>query len=128
MWQAVVHLQTGMPCCFVLWFPKTGSTFSHCHLDRRHYRHSRVVYDAGLMKSRLFIVLLLLSALAACGSAPSWQDRQEVHIVRKGETLFSIASRYDKKPSEITLHSSPPSLRTTGDQLSRTQAVSTGSP
>ena len=53
------------------------------------------------MKSRIFIPLLLSLVLAACGSAPSWQDRQEVHLVRKGETLFSIASRYDKRPGDL---------------------------
>ena len=53
------------------------------------------------MKSRIFIPLLLSLVLVACGSAPSWQDRQEVHLVRKGETLFSIASRYDKRPSDL---------------------------
>jgi len=53
------------------------------------------------MTSRVFIVLLLSLVLTACGSAPSWQERQEVHIVRKGETLFSIASRYDKRPSDL---------------------------
>ena len=53
------------------------------------------------MVSRPLIVLLLSLVLAACGSAPSWQDRQEVHIVRKGETLFSIASRYGKRPSDV---------------------------
>ena len=53
------------------------------------------------MRSRVFTILLLSLVLAACGSAPSWQDRQEVHIVRKGETLFSIASRYGKRPSDV---------------------------
>ena len=53
------------------------------------------------MVSRPLIVLLLSLVLAACVSAPSWQDRQEVHIVRKGETLFSIASRYGKRPSDV---------------------------
>jgi lipoprotein NlpD len=53
------------------------------------------------MRSRVFIVLLLAMALGACSSTPSWQDRQEVHLVRKGETLFSIASRYGKKPNDL---------------------------
>jgi lipoprotein NlpD len=53
------------------------------------------------MVARPFIVLFLSLVLAACGSAPSWQDRQEVHIVRKGETLFSIASRYGKRPGDV---------------------------
>ena len=53
------------------------------------------------MKSRVFIVILLSLLLGACASTPSWQDRQEVHIVRKGETLFSIAARYDRQPAEL---------------------------
>jgi lipoprotein NlpD len=53
------------------------------------------------MKSPVSVTLLLVLALAACGSAPSWQDRQEVHIVRKGETLFSIAARYDRRPGDL---------------------------
>jgi lipoprotein NlpD len=53
------------------------------------------------MIARLFIVLSLSLLLAACGSAPSWQDRQTTHIVRSGETLFSIAWRYGKDPDEL---------------------------
>ena len=30
--------------------------------------------------------------------APRWQDKPQTHIVRKGETLFSIAWRYGKDP------------------------------
>ena len=53
------------------------------------------------MVSRALIVVLLSLLLAACGSAPSWQDRQNTHIVRKGETLFSIAWRYGRTTEQL---------------------------
>ncbi len=43
--------------------------------------------------------LLLLSA--CCGSGPTWEQPREQHIVRSGETLFSIAWRYGKDPREV---------------------------
>jgi lipoprotein NlpD len=39
--------------------------------------------------------------VAGCGSGSSWQDPPAQHIVRKGETLFSISWRYGKDPSEV---------------------------
>jgi len=46
------------------------------------------------MVSRIFIILLVSSILASCGGGSTWQDDPQTHIVRKGETLFSIAWRY----------------------------------
>ena len=39
--------------------------------------------------------------LVACGSSGSWRDPPDQHIVRSGETLFSIAWRYDKDPADL---------------------------
>jgi lipoprotein NlpD len=48
------------------------------------------------MNSRALIILLVSLTLASCGGRSTWQDDPQTHIVRKGETLFSIAWRYDK--------------------------------
>lgn len=53
------------------------------------------------MRFRLPIIVLTALLLAACGSSQSWQDRQATHIVRKGETLFSIAWRYGYDTAEL---------------------------
>ncbi len=53
------------------------------------------------MTLRLFIALTLLMFVAACGSHSTWQDDPQTHIVRKGETLFSIAWRYGKNTQDI---------------------------
>ncbi len=52
------------------------------------------------MISRLAIVLLCL-LLAACSSKSSWRDTPQTHIVRKGETLYSISWRYGKTAADI---------------------------
>ncbi len=52
------------------------------------------------MISRLAIVLLCL-LLAACSSKSSWRDAPQTHIVRKGETLYSISWRYGKTAADI---------------------------
>lgn len=43
--------------------------------------------------------LLLLLLLVACSTPEPWQPDE--HIVRRGETLFSIAWRYDKDPRDL---------------------------
>ncbi len=50
-----------------------------------------------------FLIICVCAAmlLASCSSRPSWQDRQDTHIVRRGETLFSIAWRYGKDPDDV---------------------------
>ena len=50
---------------------------------------------------RVVAVLLAMLLLAACGSSSSWQAKPEQHIVRKGETLYSIAWRYGKDPADV---------------------------
>ena len=53
--------------------------------------------------NRLRSGLIALTALcmAACSSGTGWDHRQGEHIVRRGETLYSIAFRYDQSPREI---------------------------
>ena len=53
------------------------------------------------MVSRALVILSLSVLLAACGSSPKWYDNPDTHIVRKGETLYSIAFRYGKKPEDL---------------------------
>jgi len=54
------------------------------------------------MSSRPLIVLLVSLALASCGGGSSWRDTPQTHIVRKGETLFSIAWRYGKDAKTLS--------------------------
>lgn len=53
------------------------------------------------MISRALIIVSLALMLAACGGHSRWQDTQTTHIVRKGETLHSIAFRYGKSTSDL---------------------------
>ena len=53
------------------------------------------------MRAHIVPGLLAMLLLAACGSGAGWQAKPEQHIVRKGETLFSIAWRYGKDPTEL---------------------------
>jgi lipoprotein NlpD len=54
-----------------------------------------------MIRARVVPILLATLLLAACGSGASWQAKPEQHIVRKGETLFSIAWRYGKDPAAV---------------------------
>ncbi len=45
-------------------------------------------------------VLLVAALITSCGSTGSY-DSQQTHIVRKGETLFSIAFRYGEDPADL---------------------------
>jgi lipoprotein NlpD len=51
------------------------------------------------MTLRLITALSILLIVAACGSQSSWN--RDTHIVRKGETLFSIAWRYGKDSEDL---------------------------
>jgi lipoprotein NlpD len=89
----------------------------------------RTVRTAGL------IVLLLV--LSACGRSPLWDSGSEQHVVRKGETLFSIAWRYGEDPADVArwnrlgdgsliypgqvLRLSPPAGGSTGSGTARRQ-------
>ncbi|MBW2494563.1 MAG: LysM peptidoglycan-binding domain-containing protein, partial [Deltaproteobacteria bacterium] len=53
------------------------------------------------MHARIVSGLLAMLLLVGCGSGSSWQAKPEQHIVRKGETLFSIAWRYGKDPVDV---------------------------
>jgi lipoprotein NlpD len=53
------------------------------------------------MMLRHFFCLTLLLLLAACGSSTRWDHRSDQHIVRQGETLFSIAWRYGKDADDL---------------------------
>jgi lipoprotein NlpD len=45
-------------------------------------------------------ILLVAALIASCGSIGSYGS-QDTHIVRKGETLFSIAFRYGEDPADL---------------------------
>ena len=53
------------------------------------------------MVARLAVGLVAMLMIAACGSGGRWQDQPDQHIVRRGETLFSIAWRYGKDPADV---------------------------
>ena len=53
------------------------------------------------MRVRAWIACFTALVLMACGSGGGWQDEPDTHIVRKGETLFAIAWRYDKDPKDL---------------------------
>ena len=47
------------------------------------------------------LVIVVALVIAACGPSRSWDDPAGQHIVRRGETLFSIAWRYGKDPKDV---------------------------
>jgi lipoprotein NlpD len=53
------------------------------------------------MISRALVVFLLCLVLSACGGGTRWYDDPDTHIVRSGETLYSIAFRYGKSPADL---------------------------
>jgi len=52
------------------------------------------------MTSRIAGIVCVGVLLASCGSS-RWQETPQTHIVRRGETLFSISWRYGKDPSDV---------------------------
>ena len=46
-------------------------------------------------------VVVALALLAACGGQSEWRKPPDTHIVRRGETLFSISWRYGKDPQDV---------------------------
>jgi lipoprotein NlpD len=53
------------------------------------------------MTSRLVTIVCFSMLLSSCGGTSRWQDAPQTHIVRKGETLFSIAWRYGRNPTDV---------------------------
>ncbi len=53
------------------------------------------------MQIRTTICLFVLLCLVACGSSSRWDHRADQHIVRKGETLYTIAWRYGRDATEL---------------------------
>ena len=53
------------------------------------------------MVSRALIVLFVSLLLTSCGGQSTWQNDSQSHIVRRGETLFSISWRYGKDPDDV---------------------------
>jgi lipoprotein NlpD len=50
----------------------------------------------------IILAAFMAMALAACGPPVRWDKSQpDSHIVRQGETLFSIAFRYGKDPADV---------------------------
>ena len=61
-----------------------------------------MVDAAGLRVLRQALVVAAALSLVACSSAMRWDGAGgDQHVVRKGETLYSIAFRYGKSPDEI---------------------------
>lgn len=68
-----------------------GLLYDRVPTSARHRRALRYL-TAGL-------AVLVLGVIAACGAHESWRPDQ--HIVRRGETLYSIAFRYGKDPADL---------------------------
>ena len=52
--------------------------------------------------SRAALLLIVAMLLTACGPSALWdQPQQDQHIVRSGETLFTIAWRYGKDHHDL---------------------------
>ena len=85
---------------------------------------------------RFVAASLLLVLIVGCTTPSSWHDNPQTHIVRKGETLFSIAWRYGKSTDDLarwnrlgdgSLIHPGQRLRLTGPAAGTRQRASTGS-
>lgn len=57
---------------------------------------------AGLSRLRHALVVSAALSLVACGSAMRWDGADgDQHVVKKGDTLYSIAFRYGKAPDDL---------------------------
>ncbi len=61
----------------------------------------RLADDAWLMVRAVAMLIVCVGLLAACSNQSSYSGYGDVHIVRKGETLYAIAWRYGKTPQDI---------------------------
>lgn len=52
------------------------------------------------MRLRWLLIVVLALGVTSCGG-PRYLPDPDTHIVRRGETLFSIAWRYDKNPADV---------------------------
>ena len=50
---------------------------------------------------RRITVILVSILIASCGSSGGYSRQSDTHIVRQGETLYSIAFRYDQDPADV---------------------------
>ena len=53
------------------------------------------------MRNQVIILLCVLMLIGGCSSGTTWSSQPDEHIVRRGETLFAIAWRYGKDPSDV---------------------------
>jgi lipoprotein NlpD len=50
---------------------------------------------------RCILSIFVLAAIGGCGTGSSWDTKPDEHFVRRGETLYSIAWRYDEDPADV---------------------------
>lgn len=50
---------------------------------------------------RVAIIFAAVSVAGACAGGSEWQDPATQHVVRRGETLYSISWRYGKDPADV---------------------------
>ncbi len=65
-------------------------------MNVRRARGRRAACACTTVRGALLAFCAVLSLLVGCGSAPRVEEMRDYHIVRAGETLFTIAWRYGK--------------------------------
>jgi lipoprotein NlpD len=53
------------------------------------------------MSARVVLILVAAAFVTACVSSSGWEGHGKKHVVRKGETLYSIAWRYGRSPEQL---------------------------